>query len=61
MLLSHKAESGAEAVKKIQSETSGGADIEFVEIDLGNLKNVREVADRIREKEDRLDIVGLGP
>ena len=57
ILLSRKQESGDEAIKKIQHETSGGANIEFVSIDLGNLKNVREVADRLRKNESRLDIV----
>lgn len=44
-------------MRRIEHETSGGADIEFIEVDLGNLKNVRNVADSIREKERRLDIV----
>ncbi|KAI5122294.1 hypothetical protein M0805_002373 [Coniferiporia weirii] len=57
LLLSRKLENGETAVKKIQHGTSGGANIEFIEIDLGNLNNVRQVADSIREKEDRLDIL----
>lgn len=57
LLLSRKSENGDKALEAIQKETSGGANVEFVEIDLGNLKNVREVADRIRLKESRLDIV----
>ena len=57
LVLSRKQESGDEAIKKIQNEAAGGADIEFISIDLGNLMNVREVADRIREGESRLDIV----
>lgn len=57
LLLSRKAENGKEAVEKIKHETSGGADVEFIELDLGNLRHVREVADAIREKESRLDIV----
>ncbi|EJD06578.1 NAD-binding protein [Fomitiporia mediterranea MF3/22] len=57
LLLSRKVENGTAAVEAIQKETSGGADIEFVEIDLGNLKNVCEVADRISAKEARLDIL----
>lgn len=57
LLVSRKAENGEAAVQKIKQETSGGADIEFIECDLGSCKNVREVADRIRENEKRLDIV----
>ncbi|KAL5525795.1 hypothetical protein ACEPAG_7132 [Sanghuangporus baumii] len=57
LLLSRKSENGAAAIESIQKETSGGADIEFVEIDLGSLKNVRDVADRLREKEPRPDIL----
>lgn len=57
LLLSCKTENGVTAVQKIKEETSGGCDIEFIEIDLGSLSNVREIADMIREKEDRPDVV----
>ena len=36
---------------------SGEANIEFIECDLGNLKQVKAVGDSIRQKEERLDIV----
>lgn len=56
-MLSRKSERGEAAVQKIRDATSGGVDVEYIEVDLGSLKNVREVADAIREKEMRLDIV----
>lgn len=59
LLLSRKAENGEAAVEAIKKETSGGADIKFVSIDLGNLKNVREVADEITDQESRIDIVSV--
>lgn len=57
LVLSRKSERGEEAVRKIRESTSDGVDVEFIEIDLGSAKNVREVADHIRNKEERLDIV----
>lgn len=57
LVLSRKSERGEEAVRKIREATSDGVDVEFIEIDLGSAKNVREVADHIRTKEERLDIV----
>lgn len=57
LVLSRKSERGEEAVRKIREATSDGVDVEFIEIDLGSARNVREVADHIRTKEERLDIV----
>lgn len=57
LLLSRKADKGEEAIEKIRKESNPTADIEFIECDLGNLKQVKEVADRIREKEPRLDLL----
>ena len=59
LVLSRKSERGEEAVRKIREVTSGGVDVEYLEIDLGSAKNVREVADHIRNSEERLDIVGV--
>lgn len=64
LLLSRKGENGEEAAAKIQesvSQENNGekADLEFISCDLGNLRMVQEVADRIRNKEDRLDIVSF--
>jgi NAD(P)-dependent dehydrogenase (short-subunit alcohol dehydrogenase family) len=57
LVLSRKVEHGEEAVAKIKETTTSNADVEFIAIDLGDLNNVRQVADRIREKEERLDLV----
>ena len=64
LLLSRKAENGEEAVTEIkklarESEGSFEVDIQFIEIDLGNMKNVKEVADKIAKDENRLDIVRI--
>ena len=57
VLLSQKVENGEEAVNRIKEITSGEANIEFIECDLGNLAQVKAVGDRIRQNEQRLDIV----
>ncbi|KLO17179.1 NAD-binding protein [Schizopora paradoxa] len=57
LVLSRKSERGEEAVRKIREVTSGGVDVEYLEIDLGSAKNVREIADHIRNTEERLDIL----
>lgn len=57
LLLSRKVEIGDTAKTEIKKAVSDQADIHFVECDLGNLKNVKEVGDKIREEEERLDIV----
>ncbi|KAI0373169.1 NAD-P-binding protein [Pilatotrama ljubarskyi] len=56
LLLSRKEENGSKAVASIKEEDPA-ADVEFVECDLGNLMMVRDVADRIRESEPRLDLL----
>ena len=56
LLLSRKVENGDRAVDEIKT-VSDYANVHFVECDLGNLMNVKEVGDTIREKEERLDIV----
>ncbi|KAH7909968.1 hypothetical protein BJ138DRAFT_1114527 [Hygrophoropsis aurantiaca] len=57
LLLSRKAEHGDEAIAEIKKSVSESADLEFIECDLGNLAQVKEVGDKIREQEERLDIV----
>jgi NAD(P)-dependent dehydrogenase (short-subunit alcohol dehydrogenase family) len=63
IILSRKPEHGEEAVEKPQEEArnnpnfKGQIDINFVECDFGSLKNVKEVADRLREQESRLDLL----
>lgn len=56
LLLSHKVENGDRAMAEIKKAISDQADVHFVQCDLGNLMNVKEVGDKIREKEERLDI-----
>lgn len=61
LLLSRKSDKGEEAVAKIReskSESGGGpVDVTFMECDLGNLNHVKQVADQIREQEQRLDLL----
>lgn len=63
VVLSRKEEHGDEAVIKIKTlaaedtENTVDVDVEFVQCDFGNMKKVKEVADNLREKEDRIDIV----
>ncbi|KAH7926517.1 NAD(P)-binding protein [Leucogyrophana mollusca] len=57
LLLSRKTEHGDDAIAEIKRSVSEAADVHFIECDLGNLAKVREVGDRIREGEERLDIV----
>ena len=56
-MLSRKVENGDRAMAEIKKAVSDQADVHFVECDLGNIKNVKETGDRIREEEKRLDVV----
>lgn len=59
-LLSRKEENAQEAVAKIKEASSGTVpDVTFLQCDLGNLREVRRVADSVREKESRLDLVSV--
>ncbi|KIJ67870.1 hypothetical protein HYDPIDRAFT_82988 [Hydnomerulius pinastri MD-312] len=60
LLLSRKVENGDTAVAEIRKTISDGVDVHFVECDLGNLANVKEIGDKICEEEKRLDIVVAG-
>ncbi|KAF8134585.1 hypothetical protein EV363DRAFT_1396979 [Boletus edulis] len=57
LLLSRKVENGDRAISEIKKAVPGYADVHFVECDLGDLKNVKETGDKIREEEERLDII----
>lgn len=59
ILLSRQEENGEEAVAQIKSAASETVDIRFVSCDLGNLADVKEVANTIAHEEDRLDIVSI--
>lgn len=57
ILVSQTEEHGTEAINKIQEATKGTASVEWIHCDMGNLAEVKKVADGIREKEQRLDLV----
>lgn len=57
IVASRKADHGEEAVAKIKESASEAVDVSFIELDLGNLKAVRKVADEIAAREQRLDLV----
>lgn len=57
IIASRKADHGEEAVAKIKESADGPVDIRFVELDLGNLKAVKQVADEFAASEERLDLV----
>lgn len=56
LVLSRRADHGDQAVATTK-EHDPNANVEFVELDLGDLAVVKEVADRICKTEKRLDIV----
>ena len=56
LLLSRKGENGDKAITAIK-EAVPSADVEFVECDLGDLAMVKDVADKLCKREQRLDIV----
>ncbi|KZT26831.1 NAD(P)-binding protein [Neolentinus lepideus HHB14362 ss-1] len=57
LLLARKADSGEEAIRKIKDSDNPNADVVFMSCDLGNLQNVKEVADTIAKQEERLDLL----
>lgn len=66
VVLSRKAHNGEKAISQIktlaaENETNTvDVDCEFVECDFGNMKIVKEVADKLIKQEKRLDIVRNG-
>ncbi|KAL0948475.1 hypothetical protein HGRIS_011044 [Hohenbuehelia grisea] len=56
LVLSRKSENGEEAVSKIKESIQGPVDIKFISCDLGNLAEVKQVADKIHAEEKALDI-----
>ncbi len=57
IMINRKEDQGKEAIEKIKSETNGEALVEWIPCDLGNLAEVKEVFNGIRERESRLDLV----
>jgi hypothetical protein len=58
-MVNRKEEQGEEAIKKIKEECGQDAKIEWEGCDMGTLKEVKEVFTKIREREERLDLVSL--
>ena len=58
IMTSRKEEQGKEAIETIKKETPD-AQLEWIMCDNGNLKQVQEVFGKIRDKEERLDLVCL--
>lgn len=58
VMVNRKEDQGKDAIAKIKEETPG-ADVDWKECDLGNLKQVKEVFTNLRESLDRLDYLAL--
>ena len=56
-MINRKEEQGQDAIDKIKKEAGPNAQIEWIQCDLGSLKEVKEVFTGIREREKRLDLV----
>jgi len=59
IMINRSSEQGTSAIKKIKEECGEGAMIEWVECDLGSLKEVRDVFGGLAERESRLDLLIL--
>lgn len=57
IMVNRKEDQGDDAIKKIKEECGQYAKIEWEGCDMGTLREVKEVFTRIREREDRLDLV----
>lgn len=58
-MVNRKEEQGEDAIKKIKDEVGPDAKIEWEECDMGNLKQIKEVFTKIRERESRMDLLIL--
>lgn len=58
-MVNRKEEQGEAAIDKIKEESDQKAQIEWVECDLGNLNQVKDVFTGICKSEERLDLVWL--
>ncbi len=56
-MVNRREEQGDEQIQKIKGEVGEDAKIEWEGCDLADLNQVKEVFTRIREREDRLDLV----
>jgi short-subunit dehydrogenase len=58
-MVNRKEDQGQESIEKIKKEVGEDAKIEWTSCDMGSLKNVKEVFTRIRDQEERLDLVNI--
>lgn len=56
-MVNRKSEQGDAAIEAIKKESESDAKIEWVGCDMGSLKQVKEVFTKMREREERLDLV----
>ncbi|PYH49357.1 short chain dehydrogenase/reductase family protein [Aspergillus saccharolyticus JOP 1030-1] len=59
ILVNRKEEQGQSAIESIKKEAGANAQVEWIPCDMGNLKEVREVFEGIRQREERLDLLIL--
>jgi NAD(P)-dependent dehydrogenase (short-subunit alcohol dehydrogenase family) len=59
IMVNRKEDQGNAAIEKIKEEVGQDAQIEWLQCDFGNLKEVKEVFSGIREREERLDLLVL--
>jgi hypothetical protein len=56
-MVNRKSEQGDAAIDAIKKESESDAKVEWVGCDMGSLKQVKEVFTKMREREERLDLV----
>lgn len=57
ILVSYEDERGSEAVQKLKDEFGAHVDVEWHQCDMGSLKAVRDTFTKIRDAQQRLDLV----
>ena len=59
LVAARKADNAEQAIEKMKSSAPGAEniDVKFVQCDLGNLKDVKNVADNVAGQEERMDLV----
>lgn len=57
IMVNRKEDQGQAAVDQIKKEAGPDAKVEWMPCDMGNLKEIKEVFTKFREREDRLDLV----
>ncbi|KAH8816646.1 putative short-chain dehydrogenase TIC 32, chloroplastic [Xylogone sp. PMI_703] len=59
IMINRKEEHGTDAIEKIKQEAGEDAKIEWLPCDMGSLKEVKETFTKLRERENRLDLLIL--